>query len=137
MRRCIVKVASSITFEGEKTENTFRVPGKFEEEMLSLTFNEKISGDPGAPSVKTTIVLGDEIKVYRNDRPQFLFKEGEESFCRYETVAGELELSVRTTKLSWEITDAGGALYMEYELSYDESSKSECLYGVTFEFAKR
>ena len=137
MRRCIARVASATTFEGEKTENTFRVPAKFEETDNSLTFNEKISPDPGAPAVKTTIFFGDEIRVYRNDRPQFLFRKGSPSTCIYETIAGELELKVETSKLSWEITDQGGSLYMEYRLSYDENAASDCIYGVNFEFAKR
>lgn len=125
-------------FEGEKTETTFKAPGKYEENECSIAFNEKISPDPGAPAVFTKIYIGDETKVFRNDKLQFVFKkDGEETVSMYETIAGVLELRVKTNKLDWQFTETGGALYMEYDLSYDESSVSKCVYGITFEYSKR
>lgn len=47
---------------------------------------------------------------------QMVFQAGEPYICRYATPYGELPMTVETLRLDWELSEAGGRVFLVYKL---------------------
>lgn len=97
----------------QRSEGILRREG----EGWALTYREDQSS--GLGDTRTTLCLEEDRATLLREgalRSRMVFRPGTLCACRYATPCGELPMTLHTLALEWELSEAGGSVFLVYRI---------------------
>lgn len=108
-----MRVIITSNFEGQPSERVF-ARGELRKKggQYLLTYQEP--SDDGL--IKVSVLLSDSRAVIMRPNARMVLEENESNLCQYKTSAGILDFEFIGKKVSFDLNEAGGKIFLEYEI---------------------